>query len=63
MGKIDRSYFIERASEELAAAEKATSPKAARIHRELALRYSVMSEEEHASAGAGVLLSRQSANP
>jgi len=53
MGKIDRSYFIERASEELAAAEKATSPKVARIHRELALRYSVMSEEEHCVRGSG----------
>ena len=52
LGKIDRSYFSKRASEEFSAAERATSPTAARIHRELALRYSAMSEEENASAGA-----------
>jgi hypothetical protein len=52
MGKMDRSYFIKRTSEELAAAERATSPTAAKIHRELALRYSAMSDEEQALAGA-----------
>jgi hypothetical protein len=61
MGKIDRSYFIKRASEELAAAERATSPKAASIHGELALRYSAMSEDQHASTGAEIRLGRQSA--
>jgi hypothetical protein len=60
MGHIDRSYFIRRATEELAAAESAASPAAARIHRELAQRYSAMSEQ-HPSAGAEVLLGRQSA--
>jgi hypothetical protein len=52
MRKIDRSYFAKRAAQELAAAERANSTSAARIHRELALRYSVMSEGQHASAGA-----------
>ena len=61
MGKIDRSYFIKRASEELAAAEGATSPKAASIHSELALRYSAKSEDQRASAGAEIRISRQSA--
>lgn len=61
MGKIDRPYFIKRASEELAAAERATSPNAARIHRELSLRYSEMSQEEHESAGVEALLSPMSA--
>jgi hypothetical protein len=63
MGKIDRSYFIQRVSEELAAAEKATSPKAARIHSELALRYSAMAEEQHSTTRAEVLLSRSRLNP
>jgi len=61
MGNIDRSYFIRRASEELAAAERATSPKAASIHSELALRYSAMIGDQHVSAGAEVRISRESA--
>jgi len=50
MRTIERSYLIRRASDELAAAERATSSTAAKIHRELARRYSVMSDDEHASA-------------
>jgi len=63
MGQSDRSYFIKRASEELAAAGRAASPTAARIHRELALRYSAMSEQEQASVGGEVLVSGQRLNP
>jgi hypothetical protein len=48
---MDRSYCIRRAAEEYAAAEKATSPQAAKAHRELAQRYSAMSEDELAAAG------------
>ncbi len=42
---MDRSYFARRAAEELVAAEKASSPQAAKAHRELALHYSTMIEE------------------
>ena len=36
---MDRSYRIRRAVEELAAAERAKSPQAALVHRELARLY------------------------
>jgi hypothetical protein len=39
--KEDRAYFVERAAEELAAAERAGSSAAASAHRELSLRYSL----------------------
>ena len=35
----DENYFLRRAEEELAAAERATSPKAVQAHHELATRY------------------------
>ena len=41
MGKDNQAYFMQRAAEEKAAAERATSASAARIHRELSLRYSL----------------------
>lgn len=41
MGKDDHAYFVQRAAEELAAAELATDAAAASAHRELALRYSL----------------------
>lgn len=41
MGKDNRAYFVERAAEELAAAERAGSRAAASAHRELSLRYSL----------------------
>ena len=47
---MDRSYCIRRAAEELAAAESATCPQAAKAHRELAQRYSAMIEGELAPA-------------
>ena len=41
MGKDDQAYLVQRAAEEMAAAEHATSAAAARAHRELSLRYSL----------------------
>jgi hypothetical protein len=41
VGKDDHTYLAERAAEEMAAAERATSVAAANVHRELALRYSL----------------------
>ena len=41
MGKDNRAYFVERAAEEMAAAERAGSGAAASAHRELSLRYSL----------------------
>ncbi len=41
MGKDDQAYFAQRAAEEKAAAERATSTAAATVHRELSLRYSL----------------------
>jgi hypothetical protein len=38
----DRSYFIRRAAEERAAAERATCPQVAEAHREMAERYALM---------------------
>lgn len=59
MRELDRSYFIKRASQELMAAEGATSPAAARIHRELALRYAAMSQQNSELEGAEALPTRQ----
>ncbi len=42
MSRDDRSYFIRRAAEERAAAEQATSPRAAAAHREMAERYALL---------------------
>ena len=63
MVKFDRSYLVKRASEELAAAERATSPSAAKIHRELAQRYSAMSEEQDPRAGTDALFCAPSTYP
>jgi hypothetical protein len=41
VAKDNQAYFAERAAEELAAANSATSADAARAHRELSLRYSL----------------------
>jgi hypothetical protein len=41
VGKDNRAYFLERAAEELAAAERSGSSAAASAHRELSLRYSL----------------------
>jgi hypothetical protein len=41
VGKDRRNYFRQRAAEELAAAERATSVAAASAHRELSLRYAL----------------------
>lgn len=41
MGKDRRNYFGQRAAEEMAAAERATSAAAASAHRELSLRYAL----------------------
>ncbi len=41
MGKDDQDYFVQRATEEMAAAERASSAAAATAHRELSLRYSL----------------------
>ena len=41
VGKDDHAYFMQRAAEELAAAELATCAAAERAHRELSLRYSL----------------------
>ena len=41
MGKDRRNYFRQRAAEEMAAAERATSAAAASAHRELSLRYAL----------------------
>ena len=41
MGKDDQAYFVQRAAEEMAAAERASTPAAASAHRELSLRYSL----------------------
>jgi hypothetical protein len=35
----DRDYFVRRAEEELAAADRATCPEARRAHRDLATSY------------------------
>lgn len=59
MRELDRSYFIKRASQEFMAAEGATSPAAARIHRELALRYAAMSQQKPELDGPEALHSRQ----
>jgi hypothetical protein len=52
---MDRSYLIRRATEELAAAKRATCPQAAKAHRELAQRYSTMVEDELVPAGSDLL--------
>ena len=41
LGKDDQAYFVQRAAEEMAAAERASTPAAASAHRELSLRYSL----------------------
>jgi hypothetical protein len=41
MGKDDQAYFVQRAAEEMAAAERASNAAAASAHRELSLRYSL----------------------
>jgi len=41
----DSNYFLRRAAEEVAAAERAASPSAERLHRELASRYLSMIED------------------
>jgi hypothetical protein len=41
MGKDDQAYFLHRAAEEMAAAERAVGAAAASAHRELSLRYSL----------------------
>jgi hypothetical protein len=41
VGKNNEAYFLQRAVEEMAAAERATSIAAAAAHRELSLRYSL----------------------
>ena len=41
MGNIDQAYFVQRAAEEMAAADRATNAAAASAHRELSLRYSL----------------------
>ena len=41
MGKDDQAYLHQRAAEEMAAAERATSVAAANVHRELSLRYAL----------------------
>ncbi|MBA2466445.1 MAG: hypothetical protein H0V46_02420 [Sphingomonas sp.] len=41
MGKDFLSYYLQRAAEEMAAAEGASSAAAADAHRELSLRYSL----------------------
>ena len=41
----DRDYLLRRAAEEVAAAERAVSDEARRIHRELANRYMMMVDE------------------
>ena len=43
MGKDDQDYFVQRAAEEMAAAERAASAEAANAHRELSMRYSLKS--------------------
>ena len=41
MGKDSQAYFLQRAAEEMAAAERATNAAAASAHSELSLRYSL----------------------
>ena len=41
MDRDDQAYFVQRAAEEQAAAERATCAAAARAHGELALRYAL----------------------
>ncbi len=41
MGKDNQAYFLQRAAEEQAAANRATCAAAVQVHRELALRYSL----------------------
>lgn len=41
MGKDNQAYFVQRAAEETAAAERADCAAAADVHRELSLRYSL----------------------
>jgi hypothetical protein len=41
VGKDNQAYFLQRAAEETAAAERATCTEAADAHRELSLRYSL----------------------
>ena len=41
MGKDNQAYFLQRAAEEMTAAESATCGAAADAHRELSLRYSL----------------------
>jgi hypothetical protein len=40
----NQSYFVRRAAEERAAAEKSGCPKAAEAHREMAQRYSMLAD-------------------
>jgi hypothetical protein len=42
MLRDDLSYFIRRAAEERAAAQRATCPRAAEAHREMAERYAAL---------------------
>ena len=41
MKRDDQAYFVQRAAEEMAAAERAATAAAATVHRELSLRYSL----------------------
>ncbi len=41
MGKDSHAYLVQRAAEEMAAAERATCAAATDAHRELSLRYSL----------------------
>jgi len=41
VGKDDQDYFVQRAAEEMAAAERASNTAASSAHRELSLRYSL----------------------
>jgi small ligand-binding sensory domain FIST len=58
VGNDNQAYFLQRAAEETAAAERATSEAAAHAHRELSLRYSlkmILPERSEASEDARVI--------
>jgi hypothetical protein len=44
MRRDDHSYFIRRAAEERAAADRATCPRVVAAHREMAERYAELAE-------------------
>ena len=46
MRESDRSYYQRRAEEELLAAERASDPQAAMIHRALAARYHQLGRDD-----------------